>query len=246
MDRAACLPGSPTKRPPDTWYDNPDDNKRSQRLQNTPFSAASASPYTSSGDSCSSTSPARSPRTANLAQKIEKSVRRPSVMLKARVYTDVNVQRPKEYWDYETLTVQWDRVREDLFLLRRVPQQLPERLRQSLEEHQVRRRLLLLIDHISLPAETTHTRSRKPSPPRRQSCRPRPSPRLHTQLTKPSRQRIRLLHTNSLQHAHSFCSRPSCPLFLNCLTIVCQKPYPPARLKSAGAVSRKGTITSTS
>lgn len=29
------------------------------------------------------------------------------VMSKARVYTDVNVLRPKEYWDYESLTVQW-------------------------------------------------------------------------------------------------------------------------------------------
>ena len=47
------------------------------------------------------------PPAANLAQKIGKSVRRPGVMSKARVYTDVNVQRPKEYWDYEALTVQW-------------------------------------------------------------------------------------------------------------------------------------------
>ena len=29
------------------------------------------------------------------------------VMSKARVYTDVNVLRPREYWDYEALTVQW-------------------------------------------------------------------------------------------------------------------------------------------
>ena len=29
------------------------------------------------------------------------------LMSKARVYTDVNVLRPKEYWDYEALTVQW-------------------------------------------------------------------------------------------------------------------------------------------
>ncbi|XP_042493258.1 casein kinase II subunit alpha-2-like isoform X2 [Macadamia integrifolia] len=29
------------------------------------------------------------------------------IMSKARVYTDVNVHRPKEYWDYESLTVQW-------------------------------------------------------------------------------------------------------------------------------------------
>ncbi|KAH6838158.1 casein kinase alpha 1 [Perilla frutescens var. hirtella] len=28
-------------------------------------------------------------------------------MSKARVYTDVNVVRPREYWDYENLTVQW-------------------------------------------------------------------------------------------------------------------------------------------
>lgn len=46
-------------------------------------------------------------RLANLAQKIGKSIRRPGVMSKARVYTDVNVQRPKEYWDYESLAVQW-------------------------------------------------------------------------------------------------------------------------------------------
>merc|ERR1719478_580127 len=28
-------------------------------------------------------------------------------MSRARVYADVNVQRPKEYWDYEALSVQW-------------------------------------------------------------------------------------------------------------------------------------------
>ncbi|KAL0706865.1 hypothetical protein Bca4012_073291 [Brassica carinata] len=31
----------------------------------------------------------------------------PTAMLKARVYTDVNVIRPKEYWDYESLNVEW-------------------------------------------------------------------------------------------------------------------------------------------
>ncbi|KAG6705453.1 hypothetical protein I3842_07G179600 [Carya illinoinensis] len=29
-------------------------------------------------------------------------------MSRARVYADVNVHRPKDYWDYESLTVQWD------------------------------------------------------------------------------------------------------------------------------------------
>ncbi|KAF8020813.1 hypothetical protein BT93_G1287 [Corymbia citriodora subsp. variegata] len=42
-----------------------------------------------------------------LAQKIGKATRRPGAASKARVYTDVNVIRPKEYWDYESLTVQW-------------------------------------------------------------------------------------------------------------------------------------------
>lgn len=30
-----------------------------------------------------------------------------TAMSKARVYADINVLRPKEYWDYESLTVQW-------------------------------------------------------------------------------------------------------------------------------------------
>ncbi|KVI08961.1 hypothetical protein Ccrd_012682 [Cynara cardunculus var. scolymus] len=38
-----------------------------------------------------------------LAQKIGKAIRRPGAPSKARVYTDVNVIRPKEYWDYESL-----------------------------------------------------------------------------------------------------------------------------------------------
>ena len=42
-----------------------------------------------------------------LAQRIGKSIRRPGAASKARVYADVNVVRPKEYWDYESLTVQW-------------------------------------------------------------------------------------------------------------------------------------------
>ncbi|CAK9144042.1 unnamed protein product [Ilex paraguariensis] len=42
-----------------------------------------------------------------LAQKIGKSIRRPGAPSKARVYSDINVIRPKEYWDYESLAVQW-------------------------------------------------------------------------------------------------------------------------------------------
>ncbi|KAJ9177346.1 hypothetical protein P3X46_012577 [Hevea brasiliensis] len=38
---------------------------------------------------------------------VEISVSDPRSMSKARVYADVNVLRPKEYWDYESLTVQW-------------------------------------------------------------------------------------------------------------------------------------------
>lgn len=42
-----------------------------------------------------------------LAQKIGKSIRRPGAPSKSRVYSDVNVVRPKDYWDYESLTVLW-------------------------------------------------------------------------------------------------------------------------------------------
>ncbi|KAG6536770.1 hypothetical protein ZIOFF_001839 [Zingiber officinale] len=42
-----------------------------------------------------------------LAQKIGKSLRRPGAPSLARVYADVNVHRPKDYWDYESLIVQW-------------------------------------------------------------------------------------------------------------------------------------------
>ncbi|KAH6823434.1 Protein kinase superfamily protein, partial [Perilla frutescens var. hirtella] len=42
-----------------------------------------------------------------MSQKIGKAIRRPGAPSKARVYADVNVIRPKEYWDYESLTVQW-------------------------------------------------------------------------------------------------------------------------------------------
>lgn len=56
---------------------------------------------------------------AKLAQKIGKSMRRPGVTSKARVYADVNVLRPKEYWDYEALTVQWGD-QEDYEVVRKV------------------------------------------------------------------------------------------------------------------------------
>ncbi|CAM8907874.1 unnamed protein product [Rhodiola kirilowii] len=40
-------------------------------------------------------------------------------MSKARVYADVNVVRPKEYWDYESLTVQWGE-QDDYEVIRKV------------------------------------------------------------------------------------------------------------------------------
>ncbi|XXG56910.1 hypothetical protein AAC387_Pa03g4214 [Persea americana] len=42
-----------------------------------------------------------------LAHKIGKSIRQPGATSKARVHADVNVVRPKDYWDYESLTVRW-------------------------------------------------------------------------------------------------------------------------------------------
>ncbi|KAF5463688.1 hypothetical protein F2P56_013836, partial [Juglans regia] len=44
--------------------------------------------------------------TTNLIE-ISSSRARGAMSSKARVYAEVNVVRPKEYWDYESLTVQW-------------------------------------------------------------------------------------------------------------------------------------------
>lgn len=42
------------------------------------------------------------------AVKFSKAVRnKGGMMSRARVYADVNVTRPKDYWDYETLSIQW-------------------------------------------------------------------------------------------------------------------------------------------
>ncbi|WZZ82834.1 hypothetical protein YC2023_103406 [Brassica napus] len=54
-----------------------------------------------------------------MAQKIGKSIRRAGAPSKARVYTDVNVVRPKEYWDYESLAVQWG-AQDDYEVVRKV------------------------------------------------------------------------------------------------------------------------------
>ncbi|KAK8962500.1 hypothetical protein KSP40_PGU000291 [Platanthera guangdongensis] len=42
-----------------------------------------------------------------LAQRIGKAVRRAGAASMSRVYADVNVVRPKDCWDYESVTVQW-------------------------------------------------------------------------------------------------------------------------------------------
>jgi hypothetical protein len=47
------------------------------------------------------------PPSDTLAHKIGKAIRLPGATSKARVYADINVVRPKEYWDYESLAVQW-------------------------------------------------------------------------------------------------------------------------------------------
>ena len=52
--------------------------------------------------------PVQLPRAPSMAQRFSKAVRDQDMMLsRARVYTDVNVNRPKEYWDYEALQIQW-------------------------------------------------------------------------------------------------------------------------------------------
>jgi hypothetical protein len=82
------------------------------------WSAAAASPRSSNSNSnsssnslatrrASSVTKAEPPRAISVIQRIARAFRQIGAMSKARVYADVNVQRPKEYWDYEALTVQW-------------------------------------------------------------------------------------------------------------------------------------------
>ncbi|KAM7516459.1 hypothetical protein LguiA_006042 [Lonicera macranthoides] len=54
-----------------------------------------------------------------LAQRIGKAIRRPGATSKARVYAEVNVIRPKDYWDYESLNLQWGE-QDDYQVLRKV------------------------------------------------------------------------------------------------------------------------------
>ncbi|KAJ1701631.1 hypothetical protein LUZ63_001410 [Rhynchospora breviuscula] len=42
-----------------------------------------------------------------MSQRISKAMRQPGAASKARVYADVNVVRPADYWDYESLSVTW-------------------------------------------------------------------------------------------------------------------------------------------
>lgn len=43
-----------------------------------------------------------------MAQRFSKAIRDTDGMMStARVYADVNVNRPKEYWDYENLSIDW-------------------------------------------------------------------------------------------------------------------------------------------
>ncbi|RYQ80881.1 hypothetical protein Ahy_Scaffold1g106987 isoform E [Arachis hypogaea] len=70
-------------------------------------SFAASAPSSFSRRNRSHPPPPPPPPPDTLAQKIGKSTRRPSATSKARIYADINVVRPKEYWDYENLTVQW-------------------------------------------------------------------------------------------------------------------------------------------
>jgi len=43
-----------------------------------------------------------------MAQRFSKAIRdKDGMMSTARVYADVNVNRSKDYWDYENLSIEW-------------------------------------------------------------------------------------------------------------------------------------------
>jgi casein kinase II subunit alpha len=70
-----------------------------------------------------------------MAQRIGKAIRRDAVVSKARVYCDVNVNRPREYWDYEALTVNWGE-QDDYEVVRKVSRSRP-RLQPSTLDPQI-------------------------------------------------------------------------------------------------------------
>ena len=42
-----------------------------------------------------------------MSGRIGKAIRRDAVPSKAKTYAEVNDEKPREYWDYEALSVQW-------------------------------------------------------------------------------------------------------------------------------------------
>ena len=43
-----------------------------------------------------------------MAQRFSKAIRhKDGMMSTARVYADINTNRPKDYWDYENLSIEW-------------------------------------------------------------------------------------------------------------------------------------------
>ena len=43
-----------------------------------------------------------------MAQRFAKAARSKDAMIsRAKVYADINVNKPRDYWDYESLNVQW-------------------------------------------------------------------------------------------------------------------------------------------
>ena len=56
--------------------------------------------------------PPAQPLQMSAAQRFSKALRtKGGMMSRARVYADVNTTRPKEYWDYENMTLQWGYVK---------------------------------------------------------------------------------------------------------------------------------------
>ncbi|KAL3525609.1 hypothetical protein ACH5RR_013981 [Cinchona calisaya] len=94
-----------------------------QQLHKQKPSPPSPPPSTTGSAALPTSSPSLRPSVSvpekTMAQKIGKSLRRPGAGSKARVYTDINVIRPEEYWDYELLTVQWGQ-QDDYEVVRKV------------------------------------------------------------------------------------------------------------------------------
>lgn len=71
------------------------------------FTASSSCRSASGAPPTTAASSAPGPRPRRRAAPHKPTTPPPAMQSRARVYADVNTNKPREYWDYEAVTVEW-------------------------------------------------------------------------------------------------------------------------------------------